>query len=56
MGIEEKRVITLEETGEEAPIDAVEGRVEKQLEELEEKARRTVAEGLRTTENDTSAH
>ena len=53
MVIDEKKIVTQEETGEQAPIDTVDERVEKEMEDLEEEARRSVAEGLAATENGT---
>ena len=46
MNLDEKSVVTQEETGEPASIDQVEERVEANLKKLEGEAKRHVADGL----------
>ena len=48
--IDKNRVTTQDELGEPAPIDQVEARVEKEMKELEKKAKKDVREGLNSTE------
>jgi len=44
--IDKDKIVTQEETGEPAEIDAVEGRVEAEMKRIEGKARERVAQGL----------
>jgi hypothetical protein len=46
MGIDKDRIQTQEETGEPAPIDQVEGRVEAEMKRLEGEAKKHVADGF----------
>ena len=50
MSIDKNKVTTQDELNEPAPIDQVEARVEKEMKELEKKAKRDVREGLNSTE------
>ena len=45
--IDKDKVRTQEEEAEPAPIDQVEDRVEAEMKEIEERAKKSVAEGLR---------
>jgi hypothetical protein len=46
----EEKIVTQEETGETAPIDEVEGRVEAEMKRLEGRAKERVAQGLQDGE------
>jgi len=46
MSIDKDKITTQDELNEPAPIDIVDKRVEKEMKELEEKAKRDVREGL----------
>lgn len=46
MEIDPEKVVTQEETGEPAPIDQVEGRVEAEMKVIEGRAKEGVAQGL----------
>ena len=46
MGIDKDHIQTQEETGEPAPIDQVEGRVEAEMKRLEGEAKKHVADGF----------
>ena len=46
MTIDKNKIITQDEVNEPAPMDQAEQRVEKEMKELEDKAKRDVAEGL----------
>ncbi len=46
MGIDKKHIQTQDETGELAPIDQVEGRVEAEMERLKGEAKKLVGDGL----------
>jgi hypothetical protein len=50
MEVDKKRIQTQEETGELAPIDQVEERVEAQMKKLEGEAKQQVADGLQNEE------
>jgi uncharacterized protein YjbJ (UPF0337 family) len=50
VGIERKKIKTQEETGEPAPIDIVEKRVEAEMKRFEGKAKEQVAQGLNDKE------
>ena len=50
MKLDEKDVVTQEETGEDAPIDQVEDRVEANMKKLEGEAKKQVADGLQDRE------
>ncbi len=50
MEIDPDKVVTQEETGEEAPIDQVEGRVEAEMKRIEGRAKESVAQGLQDKE------
>lgn len=53
MSIDKNKITTQDELDEPAPIDVVDERVEKEMKELEEKAKRDVREGLQqNTTND----
>ena len=47
MSIDKNKIITQDEIDEPAPMEQAEQRVEAEMKELEEKAKRDVAEGLR---------
>ena len=47
MSIDKNKITTQDEVEEPAPMDQAEERVEKEMKELEEKAKRDVAEGLK---------
>ena len=47
MSIDKNKIITQDEMDEPAPMDQAEQRVEAEMKELEDKARRDVADGLR---------
>lgn len=46
MNLDKDKIVTQEETGEPAPIDQVEGRVEAEMKKLEGEAKKHVADGL----------
>ena len=46
MSIDKNKITTQDELNEPAPIDQVDARVEKEMKELEKKAKRSVREGL----------
>jgi hypothetical protein len=48
--IDKDKIVTQEETGEPAEIDAVEGRVEAEMKRIEGKAKERVADGLQDEE------
>jgi hypothetical protein len=48
--IDKDKIVTQEETGEEAPIDKVEGRVEAEMKRAEGRAKERVAQGLQDEE------
>ena len=50
MGIDKDHIQTQEETGEPAPIDQVEKRVEAEMERLKGEAKKMVADGLQDDE------
>ncbi len=50
MEINKDRIVTQEETGEPAPIDQVEGRVEAEMKKLKGEAKKLVADGLQDPE------
>lgn len=50
MEIDKDKVVTQEETGEEAPIDEIEGRVEAEMKRIEGSARESVGQGLQDEE------
>jgi hypothetical protein len=54
MEIDKDRIVTQDELGEPAPMDQVDARVEKEMKELEEKAKRDVSEGLNSTNDKTN--
>ncbi len=47
MNIDKNKITTQDELNEPAPIDQVEARVEKEMKELEQKAKKDVREGLK---------
>jgi hypothetical protein len=47
--IDKNKITTQDELNEPAPIDQVESRVEKEMKELEKKAKKDVREGLNST-------
>ena len=49
---ESKDFVTQEETGEAAPVDEVEGRVESEMKRIEGKAREAVAQGTQNPERE----
>ena len=55
MSIDKNKITTQDELNEPAPMDQVEKRVEAEMKELEEKAKRDVREGLKNTGNATAA-
>jgi uncharacterized protein YjbJ (UPF0337 family) len=46
MDLDKNKIVTQDETGELAPIDQVEGRVEAEMEKLKGEAKKLVGEGL----------
>ena len=50
MELDEKNIVTQEETGEKAPIDEVEDRVEATMKKLQGEAKKNVADGLQDEE------
>jgi hypothetical protein len=48
--IDKDKIVTQEESGEEAPIDQVEDRVEAEMKEIEGRAKERVAQGLQDEE------
>lgn len=46
MSVDPNKIVTQEETGEEAPIDQVESRVEAEMKQIEGSAKERVAQGL----------
>lgn len=52
MEINKDNVVTQEETGEQAPVDEVEGRVEAEMKRLEGSAREAVAQGMQDKERE----
>ena len=50
MEIDKDKIVTQEESGEEAPIDQVENRVEAEMKEIEGRAKERVAQGLQDDE------
>lgn len=50
MEIDKDKIVTQEETGEPAPIDQVEERVEAEMKEIEGSAKERVAQGLQDEE------
>lgn len=52
MEIDKDKVVTQEETGEQAPMDEVEGRVEAEMKRIEGSARESVAQGMQDTERE----
>jgi hypothetical protein len=53
MSIDKNKITTQDELNEPAPIDQVEPRVEKEMKELEEKAKRAVRDGLKDDRQNT---
>ena len=56
MEIDKDEVVTQEETGEQAPIDEVEGRVEAEMKVIEGRAKESVAHGLQDKRLEEEAH
>ena len=54
MSIDKNKITTQDELNEPAPMDQVDARVEKEMKELEEKAKRDVSEGLNSTNDKTN--
>ena len=52
MNISDEKIVTQEETGEAAPIDEVESRVEAEMKRIEERAKESVAQGLQDEEGE----
>ena len=50
MDLDKSRIVTQDETGEPAPIDQIEERVEAEMKKLKGEARRLVADGLQDEE------
>jgi hypothetical protein len=50
MSIDKNKITTQDELNEPAPMDQVDARVEKEMKELEKKAKEDVREGLNSTE------
>jgi hypothetical protein len=50
MDLDKSKIVTQDETGEKAPIDLVEERVEAEMKKLKGEARRLVADGLQDDE------
>ena len=51
MSIDKNKITTQDELNEPAPMDQVDARVEKEMKELEKKAKKDVREGLNQTED-----
>lgn len=51
MSIDKNKITTQDELNEPAPMDQVDARVEKEMKELEQKAKKDVREGLNQTED-----
>jgi hypothetical protein len=56
MEIDKDKIVTQEETGEAAPIDQVEGRVEAEMKGIEADAKERVAHGLQDPQLEEEAH
>jgi hypothetical protein len=54
MSIDKNKITTQDELNEPAPIDQVDARVEKEMKELEKKAKRDVQEGLNAADDETN--
>ncbi len=54
MSIDKNKITTQDELNEPAPMDQVDARVEKEMKELEKKAKEDVREGLNSTNDKTS--
>jgi hypothetical protein len=54
MSIDKNKITTQDELNEPAPMDQVDARVEKEMKELEKKAKKDVREGLNSTNDKTS--
>ena len=52
MEIDKDKVVTQDETGEQAPMDEVEARVEAEMKRIEGSARESVAQGMQDTERE----
>jgi hypothetical protein len=52
MEIDKDKVVTQDETGEAAPVDQVEGRVEAEMKRIEGRAKEAVAQGLHDEEKE----
>lgn len=52
MEIDKDKVVTQEETGEQAPMDEVEARVEAEMKRIEGSARESVAQGMQDAERE----
>ncbi|MCA1591606.1 MAG: hypothetical protein LC754_02935 [Acidobacteria bacterium] len=52
MSIDPDKVVTQEETGEPAPVDQVEGRVEAEMKRIEGSAKEAVAQGMHDAERE----
>lgn len=50
MSIDKNKITTQDELNEPAPMDQVDARVEKEMKELEQKAKKDVREGLNSTD------
>lgn len=50
MSIDKNKITTQDELNEPAPMDQVDARVEKEMKELEKKAKKDVREGLSSTD------
>ena len=50
MGLDKNKIVTQDETGEPAPIDQVEDRVEAEMKRLKGEAKKHVADGLQDEE------
>lgn len=51
MSIDKNKITTQDELNEPAPMDQVDARVEKEMKELEQKAKKDVREGLNQTQD-----
>ncbi len=56
MEIDKDKVVTQEESGEQAPIDEIEGRVEAEMKVIEGNAKERVAQGLGDQKLEREAH
>ena len=56
MSIDKNKITTQDELNEPAPMDQADERAQAEMRELEEQAKKDVAEGLRQTDEDDQSH